>query len=771
MRKTKYETLDSRNISLISDEELEKLKFLGIDNIEFLIGLMQTSHTKDLIKNYLGRDDEGLMKLANDFRAIRGDLMESMLCVEVKDYPLGLALDSEIDSAELSGFPMTSVLCDEQDIPDSVNLIDDFSPIRNQGQRGTCTAFACCAMREYLTGEPDIDLSEQFLYWACQKKDNPLESSSEGTSISTAMTILKDTGVCFEQTWPYVKEKKKPYHQGPPSDGAEAESSEFKLINAERIPITVEEVCSALARGFPVVVGIPCYKSWSNPYTQLTGRINMPFPLEVPRGGHAVLIVAYDKDEDVFVFRNSWGTEWAPEGDYGSGYGIMPMRYLTLGHGGWIGEAEIESLKRKRNENIKKETATKEKKKHVVMGGSKRGNSILGFVNEDSLNMVENNAPVHLDTVYNKEESDDEGWHVVFICGQAGSGKSHSLAVMIENILLDNNKKQAVVIVDAEGEHWTFKKPSNKKEELKKVGMEPQSFPTRVFVPKGSPNPKSKPDELFSFAISDLNLDDWCAAFKIKGTKQIPLMRRVLECMKNGWTYVNDDLGIREEIGPTEGYGLGDLIECLNHEVEINSPKIGYSKDVIRGVNNILTTANSRPWLESDATPISDFVKPGQISVIDVSGISDDRERVIITELIARKLFDARLRTDFISPVWLVVDEAHLFAPVGVKDVSAPSLIKIAKRGRKKRISLICATQQPHATDPKLVSQVTVMIGHRLTMATDIRAWHDRTPKITSRPDLTVDRLKTGEAVVSDTENMDIPPIKIRVRPRLSKAP
>jgi hypothetical protein len=769
MKTTKYETLDNKSISLITDNELDKLKFLGIDNIEFLIGLMQTPQTKDLIKNYLGRDEEGIMKLMHDFMALRGDLMESMVNIEVKDYPLGLTFDNDgettVDAAQL---PTSSVLLGtEQELPESVNLINNFPPIRDQGQRGTCTSFTCCALREYLTGNAEANLSEQFLYWACQKRDNPLENGSEGTRISTAMAVLKDIGVCPEETWHYVSDKKKPYHQGPPPDGAEVEATDYRLMNAVRIPISSEEVCSALARGFPVAVGIPVYKSWSNPYTQLTGRINMPFPSEVLRGGHAVLIVAYDKDKEVFVFRNSWGEGWASDGDFGAGYGIMPMKYLTLGFDAWIGEADIERIKDKNGEKKSDDTITNEPMTNVVMGGTRSGSSLLGFVNDPNPTGVKDGAPVHIDTLY-----ENDGWHVIFICGQAGSGKSHSLSVIIENIILDNEKNKAVVIIDAEGEHWSFKEPSNKVKELKEIGLEPQSFPTQIFVPKGSSgSPKAKPDDSFSFAISDFNLDDWCIAFKVRGDRQVPLLRRLLECMEKGWTYIHEDLGIREEIGPTEGYGLGDLIQCLNHEAEINNPKIGYPKEVIRGVNNVLSMANSRPWLETDGTPITKIVRPGQISVMDVSGVSDDRERVTITELIARKLFDARHRADTIPPVYLVVDEAHLFAPRDKTDMSAPSLIKIAKRGRKKGVSLICATQQPSATDDELISQVTLMVGHVLTMANDVRAWRDRTPKIRGRPDLTVENLKTGDAIVSDRKNTEIPPLKIRVRPRMSKAP
>ena len=52
----------------------------------------------------------------------------------------------------------------------------------------------------------------------------------------------------------------------------------------------------------------------------------MPFP-NVRRerflGGHAVLLVGYDKNRECYIVRNSWGKNW---GD--SGYFYMPFKVI-----------------------------------------------------------------------------------------------------------------------------------------------------------------------------------------------------------------------------------------------------------------------------------------------------------------------------------------------------------------------------------------------------------------------------------------------------------
>jgi C1A family cysteine protease len=61
--------------------------------------------------------------------------------------------------------------------------------------------------------------------------------------------------------------------------------------------------------------------------------------LDPCEGAHAFCIVGYeddDREESIarpgggcFIFRNSWGTDWAPSNEHGRGYGQIPYDYLT----------------------------------------------------------------------------------------------------------------------------------------------------------------------------------------------------------------------------------------------------------------------------------------------------------------------------------------------------------------------------------------------------------------------------------------------------------
>ena len=55
-----------------------------------------------------------------------------------------------------------------------------------------------------------------------------------------------------------------------------------------------------------------------------TGMVPMPTRRDRLRGGHAVLVVGYDHDRRVLIFRNSWGRGW---GDHGDGY--LPYAFVA----------------------------------------------------------------------------------------------------------------------------------------------------------------------------------------------------------------------------------------------------------------------------------------------------------------------------------------------------------------------------------------------------------------------------------------------------------
>jgi len=232
------------------------------------------------------------------------------------------------DGHEL-GAPATATLP-----PEAVILITPcLSGVRDQQDRGTCTAFASVACLEHhlcRTAKATLRLSEQFQYW------NMVEHTGKH-SLVASFPALKEDGVCSAATWPYWgKEIPGNDGQGPPPPSAKAEAAAWKCQEVLQLPArSVERIKQALRDDHLVSVGFPVYRSWyEHPVVRKYGNITLPFPGEVPESaGHAVALVGFADDAEFagggyFIVRNSWDHVWGTNSVFGVGHGTLPYAYV-----------------------------------------------------------------------------------------------------------------------------------------------------------------------------------------------------------------------------------------------------------------------------------------------------------------------------------------------------------------------------------------------------------------------------------------------------------
>jgi C1A family cysteine protease len=229
--------------------------------------------------------------------------------------------------------------------PEGYDLIEKFtSPIRDQGDRGTCAAHSvvrCLEFAEQLSSHnPNcVDLSSQFVYWHAKERDG---ENGEGTTLADCADVLYDVGTCLEQSFPYRKE---PYDdaldpkqrgQKPPS-GLMSEAAMHRASNYERFhPQDIDAIKSVLMEK-PVAYGIDTYRSWKlSGATMSDVFITLPVgPFDPCEVGHAITLVGYGVDPSTagggfFIFDNSWGPEWGKDNQFGAGRGILPFKYAQL---------------------------------------------------------------------------------------------------------------------------------------------------------------------------------------------------------------------------------------------------------------------------------------------------------------------------------------------------------------------------------------------------------------------------------------------------------
>jgi len=389
--------------------------------------------------------------------------------------------------------------------------------------------------------------------------------------------------------------------------------------------------------------------------------------------------------------------------------------------------------------------------------------------------------------------------HVVFVCGARGSGKSYVLGVIAEELAL-KNKNVGVVVIDPIGVFWSMRFPNKEERELdrmKEWGMKPQGLNNlKVFIPAGMTGqvPKSTYDKGFAMQPSLLTSEDWCLTFRIDRFSVTGLLlEKVLKKVEGGYkkTDGEDEKKGEKVSGKRKAYSLDDLIECLESDDEINSREKGYKQDSIRALVSRFEAAKAWGIFDEKGTPLSELSREGQLTILDTSFL-DDTVTALVIGVLSRRLLAARkistrkeaahkfksLDVDDIlelevPPTWLFIDEAHTLIPSGNEKTPASSaLVEYVKQGRRPGCSLVFATQQPSAIDTKVLSQLDVIITHKLIFDDDIKAVYKRTPTIIPgkyKRSSFIKTLPVGVALSGDRSEETSRAFIMAIRPRLSQ--
>lgn len=239
-----------------------------------------------------------------------------------------------------------------------------FWPIRDQGRRGTCVAFALAACREFLGFEDgeepsNFDLSEQLLYWATKLVPGEPNPNRDGTFLAFASRALERNGVCLEASWPYngTPNPGNVTQQNPPTIPAPAAVAEALNYASPAHLFSAGGTATALRSALeserrPVAISVPVFSdllvpgsnNWNTPLAYAFGKIIDPPATSIVRSGHAVCVTGFVEDSSeihggYFTFRNSWGTAifgrslpatgyFGPEAGYGQISATYVEKYL-----------------------------------------------------------------------------------------------------------------------------------------------------------------------------------------------------------------------------------------------------------------------------------------------------------------------------------------------------------------------------------------------------------------------------------------------------------
>lgn len=174
------------------------------------------------------------------------------------------------------------------------------TPVRNQGQCGSCWAFAAVAAIESAlcikNGNSGLKhLSDQMLT-SCDTRN----SGCNGGIPSYAIEWVKQNGgLCTKDSYPYTSADRGQCRQG-------CEKVSFQLSGAVRVQGDESQLAQAVQKQ-PVVVAVA---AGNNAWKQYRGGVLSS--CDTNRPDHAVL--AYGYTQDAWLVKNSWGTSWGESG-------------------------------------------------------------------------------------------------------------------------------------------------------------------------------------------------------------------------------------------------------------------------------------------------------------------------------------------------------------------------------------------------------------------------------------------------------------------------
>lgn len=213
-------------------------------------------------------------------------------------------------------------------IPTAVDLTAKFPPIGNQGQYGTCVAWAAgYNLKTALNGidkglsaaqlaQAQNQTSPKDLFWAIpsgQKGDN-----CNGTQFEAAMDLMISRGAASLAIAPYSSLDG--CNNSPDAswttDAANNKLDNYRKIadNSDASSMKVDNFKAYLAEGRPIVIGAKLgdrFMQWNNEQTISSDTYLNP---GMQHAYHAMVLAGYDDNRSAFRVINSWGPEWGDRG-------------------------------------------------------------------------------------------------------------------------------------------------------------------------------------------------------------------------------------------------------------------------------------------------------------------------------------------------------------------------------------------------------------------------------------------------------------------------
>ncbi len=273
-----------------------------------------------------------------------------------------------------------------------------------------------------------------------------------------------------------------------------------------------------------------------------------------------------------------------------------------------------------------------------------------------------------------------------FMCGQSGSGKSYSLGLMLEQLLLETDLR--IVVLDPNSD--CVRLPETREGVVPDLAARWQDVATRIAV---------------------------CSA-QSPGDRRLRLRFGKLESAAQGALLRLDPIADREEYAELAAIVEEHRPESLAGVGDEDRPEARRLRLRVRN----LGVQEWGVWARTDPGSVFDLLDDEALRmvVVDVGSLATRDEQALVAESVLGHLWERRARR---RPVLVVIDEAHNVCPRvpgdALTQLATEHAIRIAGEGRKFGIYMLVASQRPAKVHENVLSQCDNLILMRLNSSAD----------------------------------------------------